>query len=470
MSVKLYNRNYWLSVIKLLKDRLYDDLVEEILIPQIYFSLEDYRFQVFQHIIRTINNRATRLGKNDFYKVLKMYVPSYVNDHPTRNVPRFKNHKSPIKVVSRWYRFIDELIKTLDYEELKLVMTKSSHKPFPLFVLEFFAWKKRSYIIKRKAKKKNKVLAHYSLKKDITKVKETWGAEEVDLTTVPSGSEVILTTKEDDEQVITEWSIALVNDHFPNETKREVILLGAINHNTDCYKVLRIDDIPEGLRLFRKPRVQMDTENFSCQWEGLHLDFELKPSDRVLGDRIFPWLTKLQDLILMTYSIDEKRSFMVFRILQKRSDFKWIVRGADHKEMEVNIYDFTRPLFYVLNSSFLQSKEEDFVKIDCLAIPPLMNESKLFHTFNIEFAKGCEAISEILIPRLVECTQMGWLGRSLICDDSMINIISFIIPIEGKDSLVRSMAKKISSLLPAGYYVANEATGFTTTDLVIELV
>ena len=141
------------------------------------------------------------------------------------------------------------------------------------------------------------------------------------------------------------------------------------------------------------------------------------------------------------------------------------MRNPDHKEEEVNIYDYVHPTFYKVDVQTLEDEENQFVKLSCTAVPGRNETAQFIHQFEIEMDLPME---KLLMPKLVECTQLGWLGRDLICDHGKVSIFSFRIPIEGRRRLIRRIALKLSSLVPPGFGVSSRDEGHAKTVLIVK--
>jgi hypothetical protein len=466
---ELFTKDYWRKIRQRAQEHIPKDVVESVLLPLFYFSIDDFRFKVHQHVMgcfRRKNRRHTKYGNERLARVynppflLKPKVRTGIPLVPiTQTLPCLYNRKSPAKVVAFWAKIIDDLIKRLTLDELKEVYEETLVSPAPFYILHFYAWKHMNFITGKHPFPVKK----YPFDQDTSRIRETWGAEEVSFDKVSLMTQVVMSYSDGKNQcVVSDCQVVFSDGAFPGQARSMLVI-----RYKNMVRTYFLNNLPPDLRIFLKPELNRETETFTCKWENNHFCFNL---DREMRDihRCFPWDVEPMDLVLMSYRDPNhhfnNRNVSIFRLLHKDSPENWRVRKPDHKEANINIYEYAHPTFYKVDTKSIDDEKNQFVKLTCVAIPRANETNEFTHRFDIEMDAPMEML---LMPKLIECAQLGWLGRDLISDHGKVNIFSFMIPIEGRDELIRSMSMKISSLLPGGYCVRRQNEGHSVTKLII---
>jgi hypothetical protein len=124
---------------------------------------------------------------------------------------------------------------------------------------------------------------------------------------------------------------------------------------------------------------------------------------------------------------------------------------------------------YHIKDSMIEKDDGKFLKVNCISLPQGYEShfsTHFCHSFKFSMSLDVSIFKSIL-HQLIEYTQLGVLGQSLIFDNGEVFITSFMFPLGKEKIVVTDMLKKISMLLPKGYFVKKGKSLSSYTEVLI---
>jgi hypothetical protein len=413
-------------------------------------DIKEVRFATFLHLFQCLTSKRKN-NKSSWEHPLFLFGNRF---------PLLDNRKNPYSVLKKWFKLFDLYLMKMSLEELERIKGEPISKS-ALYAFHYFSWKRTGFSMNDDSWESLKV-AEYAL--DVKYIEELWDTTEISFQ-IPlqelyefkgTRKQVFILLEKEEKQHLLQGYICFANDFIPIEEKRNIIIVERGNNFCSFTK--------ENIKIYVKEEKKIEkfciTEN-DCVFhyvlgEGNGFSKRICPFDE--------YKINIQTIFLLSYVELEKRKIKIFRLLKKIKKNNWLIRNPNHKEEIIDLYDFEKAIIYQIENKLVKTSE--WLHLTCLAVPYIHESINNIQTFHIETEE--EGIIQLLSPKLIECCELGWLGRELFVSNDSIWFCSFTIPENGKKAFIRSICKKISSLLPKGYLVASEETNECSITIFIE--
>lgn len=364
--MSLYTISYWNNVNKELNKIFPKNIVEFIIIPKIYICLERLRFDTYIYI-----KNEEKFGVN-----LSKYI------HPLI----FLGSKS------KQPKNIDKILLTMNYHDLINIKIAKS----PICLLHYYYWKKKKF------------QSNYNYLRKGNNLKNMWNKEEIK--EFNKNDKVTIVFPKEEKNI----EGYIIFDDIIFENKRKYIGLSKIN-NINYDSKVEIFDIHNVM--IYKEKIISDDLIKNIHGSVYKFNYKMYP-------RIYPWEIENGSLISITYFKNKIRDIEIFRFLEKiniNNFTEWIVINKFSEKKRITLTNYKFPQFYKIEEN-IKGSTEKFLYINCTSIP----EGIYYGVYTIKYSiKINNNKSNIIIPKLINSTLLGYLGRDFIIENKNIYIISF---------------------------------------------
>lgn len=372
----LYENVYWYEIKKELYTVFPKNIVDFLIISKIYVCLERLRFDIYIYMKKYIH-KPIKSSKYTHPLILLGTLPERTN----------------------WSKNIDKMLTYMDYN--KLIKIKSSRYMF--HYLHYYYWKIHNFC------------STYYHKRYKINNKNLWNMVEIE--DIPKNKNITIIISNNNKYSLINGYVSF--DDKPFEGKRRFIGLSKNTKSStiECKEKIEIFDVSKIHTIYIKKSIY---DNFITEINNLFYKFNLKYD-------VDPWLIKNNTLISMTYYDNNKRIIENFRFIKKinNTDFtKWLVINKYNNEEVINLYDYCYPKFYKIKDN-TKCYSDDFIYVECTSLPePFDCSAEIQFTYDIQFRNN--TIMKENIPRFINSTLLGFLGRFFIIENNKISIVSFL--------------------------------------------
>ena len=311
----------------------------------------------------------------------------------------------------------------MNYKQLVEILNSN----VPLCILHYYSWKKREFSFENNIKKI--FISIDEIKQRTSKVlwdyKETKNFKRLD--------NVIITYREEKGYIAVKGYISFDDKAF--ESKRRFIGLNYKTKNLTCLFDLKNQF---DLRVFIPNKF---SNKFSTKLHGDYYHYDLMTSSK-------PWRLKNGAIVIMTYGV-EKRQVKFFRFLSHiDNNFTCLyIRNHNYEEEKMLLNDYENIRLYEVKP-FVSNINTNLIRVKCTCIP--LSVQKLDDIIEYKIIFKDNNLVPHLIPKLIEGTILGNLGRELLINDDNITMFSFgfIYNKKIQNENIKTMIKKIKRLLP----------------------
>jgi hypothetical protein len=483
---EMYGYVYWKKVEQIIKEH-FDTETAKIIKSYCYFDIHKYRILTTFHVLKCFHGK--RKNNQKIRKRLKELNHTLIllkNKMKWTYFPNLEKRKNLSKVVHQWCRAINKLVGVLDLDELRKVNEEPVTSLAPLYLLHIMAWRKMGY--KSSAK-------HFQLKKLYPLPEEKYIIEDR-LNTIE--------TKIKNVKIGTQFTMTYVE-----KQKNLVVVPGCVLDFVDCdhhgdkvYMIKCFDDVqvfydkkmPDQFRIFRNcDKQNFDTCEVSMPWgkkivsvydwfDNVNKNNDAscllsKQTDAMMDEKVPIEEVKIPEQTGDIYVHIYNKPFFqhcqvkIFKYLGNQGN-RIVCRKLFPKENELNQESF--PLIYPgkmyhIKDSMIEKDDGKFLKVNCISLPQGYEShfsTHFCHSFKFSMSLDVSIFKSIL-HQLIEYTQLGVLGQSLIFDNGEVFITSFMFPLGKEKIVVTDMLKKISMLLPKGYFVKKGKSLSSYTEVLI---
>lgn len=387
----LYTKTYWKQTASAISSIISDDVILHNIFPLIYVNLERLRFNTFTFLMPLMHKPLSS----------SKYV------HPL--ILLGMSHKR-----ETWFKNMDKMISEMNYEQLINIQNSPSHFHF----LHYYYWKNRGFP------------SNYKFERNNVNSRTLWNYEEVK--EFKRWSKVVITFPEEKSQSFIDGYVSF--DYKTFEGKRRYI---GISKTKELVEVFDITKYPKGsFKIYIEKKV--NDSSISTKVDGLHYQTKL-------SDPIKPWEIKEDTLISMTHGDSKERHVDHYCFLKRAGNFtKWIVRNQQGKEEKLDLLHFDTPVFYMIKKKALATSST-FIRVvsTIYFIYPSVDASVKYKII----VKRNDLLPN-LIPKLIEGTMLGGLGREMIIKNDNIYLTSFKLFNDCIDDNLKRFVNTIQNYVP----------------------